>query len=296
MRARVAMPVMLAFALAWVRADASTTEPAKHPPASSAGATVRVYTPPLRLPHMQQARTLRVYLPPRYAQGDKRYPVLYMFDGQNLFDDATSYAGEWGVDEAMDALAVESGFEVIVVGIDHGGDARIHELIPYWNVRFVPNLGADFVCDIVDAIKPFIDRNYRTMSGREQTAVIGSSLGGLSADFAIHAHPDVFGKAGVFSPSYWVSEEALQVARNTALPPGSRIYLFMGGKEGAESVAKVEEMAAALEAHASTRQGVEARIDPDAEHNEAAWREAFPRAVRWLFDLNEPMRGARQRR
>lgn len=253
----------------------------------TAGPTVRVYTPPLRMPALGFARRLRVYLPPDYAQGEKRYPVLYMFDGQNLFDDATSYVGEWGVDEAMDALARERGFGAIVVGIDHGDALRINELIPYWNVRYLPNAGAGFVADLVDAIKPFVDANYRTLPDRAHTAILGSSLGGLSADFAIHRYPQVFGMAGVFSPSYWVSDEAFASARRAPLQEGSRVYLYMGGKEGDESVPQAARMAAIL--HAQPGAGEDAvalRIVPDAEHNEAAWRAEFPRAVRWLFRLD----------
>jgi len=250
----------------------------------TAGPSVRDFVPPLRMPKLGFARKLRVYLPPGYAQGSRRYPVLYMFDGQNLFDEATSYAGEWGVDEAMDALARE-GFPAIVVGIDHGGEQRFNELIPYWNVRFLPNAGALFIDDVVHAIKPFVDANYRTLPDRGHTAVIGSSLGGLSADYAIHAYPDVFGKAGVFSPSYWVSEEAFAIARRTPLPAGSRVYLYTGGREGGESVPQLETMASILRGHPGGGDGVTVHVAPEAEHNEAAWRAEFPRAVRWLFDV-----------
>lgn len=250
----------------------------------TAGPTVRDFVPPLRMPKLGFARKLRVYLPPDYAQGSRRYPVLYMFDGQNLFDEATSYAGEWGVDETMDALARE-GFPAIVVGIDHGGEQRFNELIPYWNVRFLPNWGALFIDDVVYAIKPFVDANYRTLPDRNHTAVVGSSLGGLSADYAIHRYPEVFGKAGVFSPSYWVSEEPLAIARKTPLPAGSRVYLYTGGREGADSVSQLETMASILRTYPGGVDNVTVRVVPEAEHNEAAWRAEFPRAVRWLFQV-----------
>ena len=251
----------------------------------TAGPGVRSSVPPLRVPAMGFARGLRVYLPPDYATGTRRYPVLYMFDGQNLFDDATSYAGEWGVDESMDRLAREEGFAAIVVGLDHGGELRMNELIPYWNVRFLPNMGAPFADDLVNVVKPFIDANFRTLPGREHTAVIGSSLGGLEADFVIHRYPQVFSRAGVFSPSYWVSEEPFARAASAPLPAGSRIYLFMGGREGEESVAVVERMARTLQEQAADGVDVTANVVAEAEHNEAAWRAEFPRAVRWLFAL-----------
>lgn len=281
-RRGVAMRVHGWLLLSWLAAMPMASAEAPRP--HTAGPTVRVYTPPLRMPSLGYPRRLRVYLPSGYGESDARHPVLYMFDGQNLFDDATSHVGEWGVDEAMDALARDEGFEAIVVGVDHGGEARIHELIPYWNLRFLPNDGAGFVEDLVLAVKPFIDANYRTLPGREHTAILGSSLGGLSADYAIHRYPQVFGKAGVFSPSYWVSDEPFGNARRTALPADSRVYLFMGGKEGVESVEKIEEMAAILRSHADG-ESVAVSVVPEAGHNEAAWRSEFPRAVRWLFDL-----------
>jgi predicted alpha/beta superfamily hydrolase len=250
---------------------------------STAGERVSVLRPPLRL-ELGSMRGLRVYLPPDYATGERRYPVLYMFDGQNLFDDATSYVGEWGVDETMDALAREAGFSAIVVGIDHGNEQRFNELIPYWNVRFLPNYGAAFADDLVRVIKPFIDGNFRTKPERAHTAILGSSLGGLEADYAIHRYPEVFAKAGVFSPSYWVSDEPFAQAQRAALPRDSRVYLYMGGKEGEDSVAQVERMAQLLRAQGGD-EAVAVQVVADAEHNEHAWRSAFPVAVRWLFAL-----------
>lgn len=251
---------------------------------STAGPRVGVIMPPLKL-GFGYARRLRVYLPPDYASGARRYPVLYMFDGQNLYDEATSYAGEWGVDESMDALAREDGFAAIVVGIDHGNELRINELIPYWNVRFLPNSGATFLDDLVQVIKPFVDANYRTLPEREHTAILGSSLGGLEADYAIHRYPGIFRMAGVFSPSYWVSDDVFERARGTALPADSRIYLYMGGREGEESVEQVERMAKLLREYMGADH-VALDVVADAEHNERAWRAAFPAAVRWLFDLS----------
>lgn len=278
------MPLRILFlSLLWMSAVVAFAAEGDRP--QTAGPTVRAYVPPLRMPASGAARRLRVYLPPDYAQDQRRYPVLYMFDGQNLFDDATSYAGEWGVDESMDALVRETGFAAIVVGIDHGGEQRVHELIPYWNVRYLPNAGEAFVADLVHAIKPYVDANYRTLADRANTAIVGSSLGGLSADYAIHRYPGTFGKAGVFSPSYWVSEEPHAIARAAPLPADSRVYLFMGGKEGEDAVARVESMAAILRAHPGGEEAVALHVEPDAEHNEAAWRAEFPRAMRWLFGL-----------
>jgi predicted alpha/beta superfamily hydrolase len=267
----------------WMLACVAFPAWAANSPVSTAGANVEVFGPPLRFPELGFPRVLRVYTPPGYRTHARRHPVIYMFDGQNLFDAATSYAGEWGVDESMDALARDEGFEAIVVGIDHGGSLRVNELTPYWNLQLAPTKGAAFVRDLVGSIKPFIDANYRTEPSREHTAIVGSSLGGLSADYAIHAHPDVFSKAGVLSPSFWVSDNPFLIAAATPLPERSRIYLSMGGLEGSESVMQVKRMAAIL--RAQDAHSVELRVPPDAEHSEAAWRAEFPRVVRWMFGL-----------
>ena len=103
---------------------------------SSASAKVTVLSPQLTIPGLNRQRTVRIYLPPGYATSTKRYPVLYMHDGQNLFDNATAYAGEWGVDEVLDELAQSQGLELIVVGIDNGGVQRITELNAWDNARF----------------------------------------------------------------------------------------------------------------------------------------------------------------
>lgn len=262
--------------------------------AHTAGSSVSVLTPPQSLAAFGKPVALRIYLPPDYAQGGRRYPVLYMFDGQNLFDDATSYVGEWGVDETMDALAREDGFEAIVVGLDHGNEQRVHELIPYPNERFAPAQGGEFLDGLVKVIKPLIDASYRTLPDRANTAIIGSSLGGLEADYAIHRYPDVFGKAGVFSPAYWVAgDQPYAEARKARLPADARVYLYMGGKEGDSALPDAQRMAAVLRETMPSPGSVTLHVVDGAEHNETAWRAEFPRAVRWLFGLQAKIDGER---
>jgi len=116
-------------------------------------------------------RDLHAYLPPSYERSDRRFPGLYMHDGQNLFDATTSFAGEWGVDETMEELAVE-GLEAIVIGIPHGED-RVREYTPF-------NGGGDeYLAYVVDTVKPLVDSSFRTLSDREHTGIMGSSLGAL---------------------------------------------------------------------------------------------------------------------
>lgn len=253
---------------------------------STATAGVRVLAPALSMPGLDRQRTLRVYLPPSYQQGKRRYPVLYMHDGQNLFDDATSFVGEWAVDESMDALAKSHGIEVIVVGIDNGAEKRINELSPWPNPRFGAAEGKQYMDFVVGTVKPFVDRNFRTKAGRKNTGIMGSSLGALSSQYAIFAHPTVFGKAGLFSPSYWYSDEVFRFSTDRHLHADTRIYLVAGDREGDEPtvvVNDVKRMDQQLRAASVKRLALFTAIRPGAEHKESFWKDEFPKAMIFLY-------------
>jgi predicted alpha/beta superfamily hydrolase len=255
------------------------------PRSSTAAPNVYVLAKPFTITALGRQRRVRLYLPPSYAHSQRRYPVIYMHDGQNLFDDVTSYAGEWGVDEAMNDLAARTGFEAIVVGIDNGGEHRINELNPWPTQRFGAGEGDAYLAFVVDTVKPYIDAHYRTRPGRASTAVIGSSMGGLISDYAIHKYPQVFGLAGVLSPSYWIAPSIYDFDAAHPLPAGSRVYLYIGGREGDETVPDAERMRALLERTLPRGAAATLHVAPEARHNEAAWRAEFPAVVRWLFRL-----------
>lgn len=252
-------------------------------------AGLQILTPPLALSGLQRARTLRVLLPADYAASVRSYPVIYMHDGQNLFDAATAYAGEWGVDETLAELARDKGFAAIVVGIDHGGSRRISELSPWPN----PNTGAGdgdrYLDDLVARIKPFIDANYRTRPEPASTMIAGSSLGGLASLYAIHRRPEVFGMALVFSPSLWISEQAFMHVGNSRLPAQARIYLYLGTAEDPEgkALADVERLHVLLRQRLPSAEQVTLSVVEGAGHSEPAWRAELPRALRWAFGLGE---------
>ena len=274
---------MLVAGLAACTAPAPATPP---PRASTAGPGVHVPAQRFAMPGLGRERTLRLYLPPSYESApDKRYPVIYMHDGQNLFDDATSYAGEWGVDETMDAFARMRGFEAIVVGIDNGGEERLRELSPWTNPKYGAAQGEQYMAFVVDVVKPFVDTHYRTRSDREDTAIAGSSMGGLISHYALLRYPQVFGKAAIFSPSYWFSNEVYTQTAAHPWPAGTRSYFYIGGREGDESVADVRRMLPLLATPDHAVRDVTLHVEPDAQHNERAWRAEFPRAVAWLFEV-----------
>lgn len=250
---------------------------------STALPSVQVLPEPLPMPGLDRSRTLRLCLPPSYGQSPtRRYPVIYMHDGQNLFDAATSYAGEWGVDETMAALAQATGFEALVVGIDNGGARRNTEMAPYDHAQLGKAEGPAYLDFIVHTVKPFIDRGWRTQPGREHTALIGSSLGGLISHAALLRHGDVFSRYGLFSPSYWAAPQLFEATAAARLPADTRIHLYCGGREGWGMAEGTRRMQAVL-ARQLPAAALSMNIVESAEHNEAAWRAELPVALKRLF-------------
>jgi predicted alpha/beta superfamily hydrolase len=235
------------------------------------------------MPELERQRSIRLYLPPSYQTSDKRYPVIYMHDGQNLFDDLTAFSGEWQVDESLNQLADKQGLEVIVVGIDNGGDLRMNELSPWENKRFGEAQGKQYMDFVVDVVKPYIDTNFRTQSDRLHTAIMGSSMGGLISHYGVHAYPEVFSKAGIFSPAYWYSQDVFSFTKFKKAPLDARLYVMYGDKEGDGMIADTDKMLRQLRQQGHPRQNFLFKRVPNGEHNEQLWRTEFTEAVQWLF-------------
>lgn len=278
---RFASPLCLAMLLA-APALAADTAPAQAK-ASTALPGVQLLPELLAMPGLDRKRQVRLYLPPGYASSNKRYPVLYMHDGQNLFDEATAYAGEWKVDETLDALAREGKLELIVVGIDNGQDKRMTELNAWPNPQFGAAEGRAYTDFIVKVLKPLIDSRYRTLRDREHTAIMGSSMGGLASHYAIAQYPQVFSKAGVFSPAYWTAQPAFDFMAQQPVPKDARLFMLMGEKEGGDMVPDVERMAAVVKRSGHPAANAVLKIVPGAEHNEAFWSSELREALLWMF-------------
>lgn len=257
------------------------------PKRHTATSSVSILSDSFPMPQLGRARRVWLYLPPDYATSGRRYPVFYMHDGQNLFDAATGYAGEWGIDETLDSLNALGDRGVIVVAPDHGGERRFTEYSPWVNAQYGGGEGDEYVDFLVHTLKPYVDTHYRTLPGRTHTGVGGSSMGGLISLYAILAYPDVFGRALIFSPAFWVAPPAFDQARAAAPPPpDTRVWFTAGGHEGTDPEVMVgdqQRMVRTLAAAGWDSTVVRAYVRPDGQHSEWFWRREFPAAYQWLF-------------
>jgi len=192
-------------------------------------------TPMLYSPQLDNARDVLVWLPPDYESSTRRYPVIYMHDALNLFDERSSYAGEWRVDETLTALHPE-GYAAIVVGLPNMGEQRAIEYCPYpfTDRNGVPKQGRgdDYVRFIIETVKPLIDATFRTQPQADSTAIAGSSMGGLISHYAFLTYPHVFGICGAFSTAYWFGDNSLLKTTQQLARGAGRIYLDVGTDEG----------------------------------------------------------------
>ncbi|HEX6210862.1 MAG TPA: alpha/beta hydrolase-fold protein [Methylomirabilota bacterium] len=235
-------------------------------------------------------RDLFVYLPPSYATSGRHYPVIYMQDGQNLFDAALSFAGAWHVDDTMEALARE-GLEAIVVGIPNMGAERADEYAPFRDERCGGGRADAYLAFVAGTVKPLVDARFRTRREPAHTGIMGSSMGGLVSLYALLTRPATFGFAGVMSPSLWFADGAIFRVAEAAGRWDGRLYLDTGTGEGRPHVRQVREMVRLLRRQAPhPRRQLRYVEDRGAGHNEAAWGARFERAIRWLLpprrDLN----------
>lgn len=260
-------------------------------PESTAAPNVYLLEENFYMPQLNRSRRILIYLPYSYFSSEKRYPVLYMHDGQNLFDVKTSFSGEWEVDETLNRL-IENGFpEVIVVGIDNGGGERLNEYTPYPNPQYGGGQGDAYVRFIAETLKPYIDENYRTMPGARQTGIMGSSLGGLISMYGQITQADVFGKGGVLSPSFWWSDQIYFQA--SQIDPGKKqiFYLLASARESDSMRGQMEAMYNTLRSAGVAEENIRLRITEDGAHSEWYWARELPAALTWLFrdtDVYQP--------
>ncbi len=242
------------------------------------------------LPH---ARTVSVSLPPGYDHDpSRRYPVLYMHDGQNLFDAATSFAGvPWAADETAEREARRgAAAPLLIVGVGNSPD-RLREYGPR-PAGDGDDLSVAYGRFLVEELKPFIDANYRTAPGPESAGVAGSSMGGLISLALARRYPEVFGRCAALSPSLWWDRELF--LREAGWPQECRVWLDTGEDEGVSRAGRLANVArtrrlARLFTEAGLRDGRDFayREVPGGTHNEASWGARFGDVLRFLFPAGE---------
>jgi metallo-beta-lactamase class B len=246
----------------------------------TASANVSVMDTAFYIPQLKRYRQIWMYLPPSYAVSEKKYPVLYMHDGQNIFDTYTSGYGEWGVDECLDSIMKKGRNECIVVAIGNGPE-RLNEYNPFDNESFGKGEGKAYAEFLASNLKPFIDAHYRTLKDRNNTIIAGSSMGGLISYYTQLAYPDVFGKAGVFSPAFWTAPGISDMTDSLAKNSKGKFFFYMGGLEGGKYVDDMYDIMQKLGTRSSAL--IYSVTDPEGRHNEAAWRKWFPEFFRFMM-------------
>ena len=251
---------------------------------STAASNVLILSETFSMPQLDRTRRVWIYLPPDYNSSNKRYPVLYLHDGQNVFDAKTSFSGEWKVDEALNALFENGDKGIIAVAIDNGGGNRINEYSPWINPTYGGGQGDEYAQFIVETLKPHIDATYRTRPEREYTGMMGSSMGGLIAMYAGIEYQEVFSKIGVFSPAFWFAPQCYAHVSGIGKEKDMKIYLLAGQLEGNGSVvADVNAMYNTLRNAGFSENEVITSIHSDGQHSEWFWAREFPDAYQWLF-------------
>ncbi|MBK8257028.1 MAG: alpha/beta hydrolase [Polyangiaceae bacterium] len=236
---------------------------------------------PFPIPHVG-SRHVRLHLPHHVGKGAA--PLLVMFDGQNVFDDAPSFAGGWHLHKAVRKVATKKRLEPAVVGLDHGGVDRIHDLIPWASQRSHGNL--NHVIDwMVGFLLPMLAQRYGLNPPIEKRIIGGSSLGGLAALYTHHRNPEAFGGVMAMSPSLWVGGERIfDTIASTSRPWTSRIYLDAGVHEARGSMLKsAARLSSLLASRGYQKDSLRFRADPKGHHSEKDWKRRAPAAIRFLL-------------
>ena len=241
--------------------------------------------------YLKFKRDVMVWLPPGYENNpQKRYPVLYMHDGNNLFDRRTSFGGsEWEVDEHAGKLIAARAIEpVIIVGI-YNTAARMDEYTWYpgdVDGQIMGGQGANYARFVVEELKPMIDKSYRTLADRDHTSVMGSSLGGQISFYMGLNYPQVFGQIGLMSPSIWWKDRAM-VKDVAKMPKNLRIWVDMGTNEGSDPAANVQDakdLVSGLEKLGYQHfKNLAFHLEPGAGHNEQAWDARLDHPLSFFF-------------
>ena len=237
----------------------------------------------ITIPQLSGDRTRRayIYLPDSYEKRpNKRYPVMYMFDGHNVFFDSdATYGKSWGMNEYM----VKSKKELIIVAVEcnHEGNSRLQEYSPisFQNATLgrIRGKGRTYMKWLIQELKPYIDENYRTLPDRKNTILAGSSMGGLMALYGCCAFNHVFQRAACLSPSLWVDiGKLIELVARSHIKNDTCIYMDYGSEEMFNHAANGEALMSMSHLLLSKHVNLALRVVPGGNHSEASWEKQIP--------------------
>ncbi|MCC5933083.1 MAG: hypothetical protein JJU35_02480 [Balneolales bacterium] len=249
---------------------------------------INIISEQFEIPQLIKTRRITALLPWNYYETDKHFPVIYLQDGQNLFDDFAPF-GSWGLAKRLAFLAERGKAEFIVIAIDHAESERIAEFTPTLPTSVLGSGdGEKYARFMAETLKPYIDSHYRTRPEREFTGIGGSSMGGLISIYAAMLHPEKYSRLMLFSPSFWVTPN-LPIRFIDEVPQfEGRIYIYGGGRESEMLVGRLQAFYDKINTvnHERNLQ-VRLSINPMGRHSELEWGREFPMAAEWLFDFEE---------
>lgn len=277
----------------WLRVDSWTDHKPDHD-TNTLPDNVVLLESALYSPQLGRSRRIWACLPPDYHTSGSRYPVVYMHDGQNLFDNPEAVFGSWGIDQALNRIFMRKeqgaagksdfGTQPIFIAIENAGEHRITEYSPWTNPRYGGGGGNDYLRFIRDTLKPLVDARLRTLPERRHTGIMGSSMGGLISLYAAIEHADVFGMAGIFSPSLWFSPDILDYVRHKTPRLPVKILLMAGQQESKTMVSDLLDLYEALLEAGHADENLHYDLHADGVHSEWFWAREFEHALHWLFE------------
>jgi predicted alpha/beta superfamily hydrolase len=254
-------------------------------PHSAAGVIGTLYKlGPVHSAHLNNARDIFVWVPSSYdAQGDRRYPVIYMQDGQNLFSDELAFGKEWRVDEGLERLST-LGLDAIAVGIPNAGADRVAEYSPFVDAEGDGGRGEQYVRFVHEEVMPLVAQHFRVLESRDATGVMGSSMGALISLYAYFRLPEVFGFVGAMSPSIWFADAAILRFIDNQSGASGRVYVDIGTAEGEAHVQHVQHLHRILLSKGYRQGETLFYVEEDlAHHDEEAWAKRLRTALYFLL-------------
>lgn len=239
----------------------------------------------ISIPGLNRRRRIWAFLPGDYNHNsEKRYPVVYFHDAQNIFEGWKAPFGKsWEAHNTLQRLCGEGLEQSIIIGIEHGNRRRRGEFLPLTRQGGFTHEGNAYADFIANKLKPFVDKKLRTIPWREQTALVGSSLGGLITLYTGMKHQDIFSKLGVFSPSLWAAPALFPLVQKVGRHYPMKIYLAAGTQEGSGTMERTEQMFQTLTYAGFPQHELYLGLREGGRHDEAFWQQEWETCYRWMM-------------